>query len=322
MDGETMKQLFDMDTIQIEITNACIHSCSNCTRFCGHHSAPYFMSFDTFKEAIDSMVGYPNMTGFMGGEPLLHPEFEKFCDYALSKIPREQLGLWSCLPKGLEKYRETICRTFGNVFFNDHTRNDIYHCPVLVAAEEMISHRGRMFMLINNCWLQNNWSASINPKGAFFCEIAAAMSLLFGIDKSWKVEPEWWMRIPKDFTGQMEEYCPKCGCAMPLSRRLSIDVRDDISPKNLERLKNSPKIKKGQYVVSDLQPTLAVADMGSYRNYKFRNRVASRYGMFLTVIKRGYSEENFLEPHPIRNFDSEKHRKTIYEELKEKHGRR
>jgi hypothetical protein len=279
------------------------------------------MWFDHFKEAVDSMVGYPNMTGFMGGEPLLHPEFEKFCDYALSKIPREQLGLWSCFPKGLEKHRETICRTFGSVFLNDHTRDDIYHCPVLVAAEEMISHKGRMFMLINNCWLQNSWSASINPKGAFFCEIAAAMSLLFDTNKSWKVEPEWWMRTPKDFTEQMEEYCPKCGCAMPLPRRLSIDVRDDISPGNLKRLEGkSLKVQKGQYVVSDLQPVLLLPDMGSYRDYGFRNRVANRYGIFLTVNQRSYSEEKFLEPHLIQNFDPKIHRKSIFEELKEKYG--
>ncbi len=208
-----MRSLYDMDTIQVETTNACIHSCSNCTRFCGHHPQPFFMSFERFKEAVDSMIGYPNMTGMMGGEPLLHPQFEKFCDYMVSRIPREQLGLWSCFPPGLEKYREVICRTFGNIFLNDHTKADIYHGPVLVAAEEMIEHRQRMFMLIDHCWLQNAWSACINPKGAWFCEIAGAMSMLFDLNKGWKIEKEWWMRTPKDFKEQIEEYCPKCGCA-------------------------------------------------------------------------------------------------------------
>ena len=27
----------DMKIIQIEVTNSCIHHCSNCTRFCGLH---------------------------------------------------------------------------------------------------------------------------------------------------------------------------------------------------------------------------------------------------------------------------------------------
>ena len=30
-----MRRLSDMETIQIEITNACVLQCGNCTRFCG-----------------------------------------------------------------------------------------------------------------------------------------------------------------------------------------------------------------------------------------------------------------------------------------------
>ena len=74
-----MRSLVDMDTIQIEVTNACTHSCSNCTRFCGHHAKPYFMTLPMFKEAVDSFVGFPKMVGLIGGEPLLHPAFEERC---------------------------------------------------------------------------------------------------------------------------------------------------------------------------------------------------------------------------------------------------
>lgn len=312
-----MRSIFDMDTVQIELTNYCIHSCSNCSRFCSHFYNPYFMSFDQFTDAMDSMVGYPNMTGFMGGEPLLHPEFEKFCDYALKRIPKEQLGLWSCFPKGFEKYREVICRTFGNLFLNDHSRPDIYHCPVLVGAEEMIPHRGRMFLLINQCWLQNNWSASINPQGAFFCEVAAAMSLLFNGNSGWKVEAEWWMRTPKDFKDQIEEYCPKCGCAMPLHRRSSVDGRDDISPGNLKRLKGkSLKIERGEYVVSDLQPVTCMEEMAAYKDQDFRDGIAARYGIFLVE-----NEKHFLAPYLAKNFDVKAKKKPLFEQYREKHGR-
>jgi hypothetical protein len=231
------------------------------------------------------------MTGMMGGEPLLHPEFEAFCDYMASKIPKDQLGLWSCFPPGKEKYRETICRTFGHLFLNDHSRTDIYHAPLLVAAEEMIPHRGRMFMMIENCWLQRDWSATINPNGAFFCEIAAAMSILFGTNAGWKIEKEWWMRTPKDFTSQIEEYCPKCGCAMPLLRRPSVDGRDDISPGNIYRLKGrSKKIARGEYVVSDLQPheDRELQRMASYKNEEFRDRIADRYGIFLVPNQKRF----------------------------------
>jgi hypothetical protein len=281
---------------------------------------PFFMSSDRFKQAVDSMVEYPNMTGLMGGEPLLHPKFEEFCDYAVSKIPKNQLGLWSCFPKGYERYREVICRTFGHIFLNDHTRADIYHAPVLVAAEEMIAHRKRMFMLIEECWIQKYWSACINPKGAFFCEIAGAMAMLFDSDGAWKIEKEWWMRTPKDFTAQIEEYCPRCGCAMPLERRASVDGRDDISLGNLKRLQGrSKKVDKGLYVISDLQPKEKLQEMAAYKDPEFRDVIAGRYGIFLVP-----NEKNFLSPHLRKNWDPDAplpdKKKSLFEVYKEKYG--
>lgn len=311
-----MRSPCDMQIIQIELTDACVRSCSNCTRFCGHHP-PFFMTFDEFKKALDSMVDntpFPGITGFMGGEPLLHPEFERFCEYAASRIPREQLGLWTTLPKGYEDYREVICRTFGNIFINDHSKLDIYHCPVLVAIEEVEPNSKKMFLYIEHCWVQEKWSASINPKGAFFCEVAAAMSLLFGSNGAWTVEPEWWTRTTKDFTSQIEEYCPKCGCAAPLPRRLSGDGRDDISAGNLKRLKGrSLKIERGKYVLSDLQRVEVPEDMWKYRDHGYRQRIAGRYGIFLTI-----NEDRYHEPH-LGKFDPD--RKTIFEQLQDQYGR-
>lgn len=114
----------------------------------------------------------------------------------------------------------------------------------------------------------------------------------------WKVEPDWWKRSPKDFTAQMERYCVKCGCAMPLMRRESTDGRDDISPKMLELLKKtSPKLKRGKYVKAkinefheDNRPT------ATYKDQEYRDKIAARYGIFLALRDSGY-----LKPHLIQN---------------------
>jgi hypothetical protein len=311
-----------MDSIQIEITNACMNSCSNCTRFCGH-TIPFFLTFDQFRNAIDSLLEFPGIVGFMGGEPLLHPEFEKFCEYALSKIERNNLGLWTSFPQGRENYREIICKTFGNVYLNDHTRKDIFHCPVLVAIEEIEPDPQKMFLHIDHCWVQRDWSASINPKGAFFCEIAASMSILFDGNSGWKVEPGWWTRIPKDYREQVEEYCPKCGCAsttrfddgteIGLPRRQSIDGRDDISIGNLKRLEGkSLKIKQGKYVLSDLVGMDPPQKMWLYRDHEYRKSIAKRYGIELTI-----NENEFHEPHLQENFIK---KKPLWEQYREKYG--
>lgn len=298
-----MRALYHMDTIQVEITDACIHSCSNCTRFCGHRP-PFFMPFEMFKDAIETMIDYPKMTGLMGGEPLLHPQFGEFLQYAGERIPRERLGLWTCFPEGAKYtcYREAIAKYVGNIFLNDHSRNDIYHQPILVAVEEVIPDEKEMWLAIDSCWLQNSWSATINPKGAYFCEVAGAMSLLFDGSPGWKVEPRWWMRTPKDFREQMEEFCRKCGMCLPLRRRKSIEEVDDVSPKNLERLQaiGSYKVKKGEVRVHDLKCVDDPEEMAKYKDNAWRNRIAARYGMFLTINPKG-----FWDPHLKESFDAQ-----------------
>jgi hypothetical protein len=272
------------------------------------------MSFEQFKDAVDSMIGYPKMTGIMGGEPLLHPEFEKFCKYLSFKIPYKQLGLWTSLPTGYEHYREIICKTFYNIFINDHTIPNIYHCPVLVAIEEVIPDSNLMYSLIDHCWAQENWSASINPKGAFFCEIAASMSILFDGSNGWPVQLGWWWRTPKDFKEQIEEFCPRCGLAAPLPRRSSIEIVDDISPNNFELLKNkSYKIDRQEYIISDLKLSQKLEPLAAYKNMDYRSNIADKYGIFLVI-----NDKYFITPYLKNNIDIIKNRKSIFYQYKEK----
>jgi len=295
-----MKSIVDMDTTQIEITNACINSCSNCTRFCGH-TKPYFASIDFVENCLKSMKNYPKMIGIMGGEPLLHPKFEEICNMAHKHFEPRQLGLWTCLPEGKEKYREVICETFGHIFINDHSRDDIYHAPILIASEDIVKdHRDLMF-IADRCWLQNNWSACMNLKGAWFCEIAGALSLLMNGPNGWKIEEKWWMRTPMDFKEQAEWACPKCGVCLPLKRRVSNEGIDDISKSNFDRLKGiSNKIKNNKYILHE-EPKLMQnpEQMAAYKDEVWRQGVADRYGIILYV-----NEFGFQTPILKRNFEN------------------
>lgn len=314
-----MRRLTDMDTIQIEITNACHLACSNCTRLVSHIRKPFMMPVEDFKVAIETMRDYPKMTGIMGGEPLLHPQFKEICEIAANTIPREQLGLWSSFPDGKEHYREVICETFGNIFLNDHTRDDIYHAPILVGAEEVCPDERGMWHLVDQCWVQNGWSASINPKGAFFCEIAAAMAMLFDDEPSeaWPVEEFWWMRVPAQYWSQMNQWCRRCGCALKIGRRISTENKDDISPKNLERLQGkSRRVAKGDFVVHDCKfIEEEPQEMFQYKEEWFREKVAAKYGIYLTI-----TEKQFLEPNLMEGWVKGQVKSTYFQKLKEKYG--
>jgi len=279
-----MRPLHAMEIIQIDITNACINRCSNCTRLIGHHRKPFFMDFDTFRRAVDSLAEFSGIVGMIGGEPLLHPDFARMATYLAENRPdKDKRGLWSTIPEG-NSHGALIKDVFGKLFLNDHAVTTIMHQPILVAAEEVIPDEDEMWRLIDACWVQNYWSASITPKGAYFCEVAAAFDMLFDGPGGWDIEPGWWKREPAEFEEQKQRWCRHCGCAVPLNRRPSVDSRDDVSPGNLERLHSisSPGLALGRAVLyqggfaNDWHPGYNWYMSEVEEEVEYRGRIAAR----------------------------------------------
>ena len=288
-----MRPLLDMDTIQIEVTNACVNRCSNCTRLVGH-ARPFYMEEDFFRRAVDSLADFPKMVGLIGGEPLLHPRFEAFAAYLASRVPRERCGLWSCLPRGKEHLAPVVAEVFGNVLLNDHTRGDLPHCPILVSPQDYGLEPFAMWYCVDHCWIQNSWSASITPKGGFFCEVAAALDLLFDGPGGWPVEPGWWKKTPRDYLAQMDFACVQCGAPYPLRARLDREGIDDISPGMLKKLEalGSPKVRSRRYHLYTEGFLEKKPNLNTFRRDEayFRG-IAARYGLDLRLNGQG-----FLEP--------------------------
>lgn len=282
-----MRSPADMEFIQIDITNACNMRCSNCTRFCGNHDRTFFMDFDTFQRAADSLDEFDGVTGIIGGEPTLHPEFERFANYLKEKfgppsgndvllypqkdfihaihqrefesgvlrhradgscfIKKHGVGLWSNMSASYRKYYEIIQDIFSVEYLNDHL-NPSYHQPGLFSRKDLGISDEEWIPMRNRCWVQNTWSATITPKGAFFCEIAGALDMLFDGPGGWKIEPGWWRRKPEEF-GEQLHWCEICGFALEgrTFTRDSQEEMDDVSPTVYELLKKtgSPKLKSG-----------------------------------------------------------------------------
>lgn len=286
-----MKSPQDMRIIQIDITNACVHKCSNCTRFCGHHKKPFYMDFETFKAAVDSFDGYQGTVGIMGGEPTLHPEFARFLEYlnehpyypkaenilvrptkefmkTVAKMEQDNTfvnrehgikrncvlgyGLWSALSAKYSDYYELIQDTFNFQALNDHT-NIMYHAPIMIRRKDMHVSDEEWIKIRDDCWAQKEWSATITPKGAFFCEIAGALDMLFDGPGGWKIEPGWWKRTPDQFGDQLQ-WCELCGIALNTFTRDANEEIDDMSAWWHERLKElgSPKVQERLVNILDI----------------------------------------------------------------------
>jgi len=218
------------------------------------------MEVEQFEQAVRSLDGYKGVVGIMGGEPTLHPRFlELVMLFDRLRPDRSKRGLWTSMTPQYYKYRSLIDRVFGVKNLNSHNQDNlkrygtdrVYHQPILVAAGDLMRTKEEAFKLIQNCWVQTRWSSSITPKGAFFCEVAAAMDMVFDGPGGKPIVPGWWDHDIGWFQDQIDMWCMRCGAAIPLPSRRDIEQVDDISISNLKELERlgSPAVREGRYVL-------------------------------------------------------------------------
>ncbi len=279
-----MRSPADMDIVQIDISTKCHLKCSNCTRLIPHQPTRDDMSLETFEHAVKSMEGWdaPNrVIGIIAGEPTLHSEFEQisrrfaelwggpttqngkgaikdFNQFATERLFDRSTGrgLWTSLGAGFYRHYETIMEVYGHWNTNTHEMGG-QHQALLITREDYKKATGlsdeQWEINRDNCWVQKLWSASINDKGAYFCEVAAAIDrLYFGGANAWPVEHGWWQRKPEDFKNQLD-LCNMCGLAQPGPSQLDVLERDIISEEHRVKLKKigSPAVKKGAFELFD-----------------------------------------------------------------------
>lgn len=288
------------------------------------------MDFETFKKAVDSLKGFRGIVGIMGGEPTQHPEFKRFMEYYRANVGYEDTtttlinptsdfmrhvlangyhvdygnhrGLWtSVTPRYYENF-ELIQDTFGYQLLNDHSHPSM-HQTHMVTRKELEIPDDEWIKLRDRCWVQNLWSASITPKGAFFCEIAAAMDATLGGPGGWPIEPGWWKRKPEDFKEQLE-WCEMCSACLPMPSRDANDETDDVSPVWAAKLQeiNSPKLKKG--LVNTFDPVAYQQDQHSIiqkptpymddqenRMGKSRNRLVPQHVTYVVWLSTAINHE-------------------------------
>ncbi len=279
-----MRSPSEMSIVQIDVTNKCHLRCSNCTRLVAHQEVPFEMDLDTFERAVLSMKGWyqpGKVIGVMGGEPTLHSRFEElarllydllanakwrhegrqpirdFNQYVQERLQDRTSGrgLWTSLGPGYYKNYEVIQDVFDHQTVNTHEHPGV-HQALLITRKELGIPDEEWIPLRDKCWVQNMWSASITPHGAYFCEVAGALDNLFYKGAhAWPIEEGWWKRTPDQFGDQLK-LCEHCSLALPVPAAEARLNRDLISPDSLRLLKqaHSPAVEKGKFDL--FNPTL------------------------------------------------------------------
>lgn len=319
--------------VLIDITNACALHCSNCTRLLDHARQRFFMTPECFEQAIRAVKDFPTkaepcvqrshiggrrVVGLMGGDPLLHPQFPEIVEIMVRELPQAcYRGLftskdwrtwvspkWGPARPVVEKLlgpnpthdgsgpsEKHAC---GWINYNPHTaQNPSRHTPVLVASKDAIPDERQRWDYIEHCWVNHEWSATVTPKGFFFCEIAGALDMVMEGPGGLPLEPGVWQgditfetdaqgvrRPVGKFAAQIEAACPNCGACLPMTPRLDADERDDMSVSNFVALQalKSPRVRRGEVVRHDFdaqpfQPVpgtdpsryMPATDLGGYK---------------------------------------------------------
>jgi len=201
--------------IQIQVTRACDLACFGCTQGSQLRGKPYFMSLRNFKLALQSLHGWWGVVGVFGGNPALHPHFDKLCEILRDYFPKEQRGLWCNHPRG---HGVVMAETFDPKVsnLNCHLVQEAYdefkrdwpasqpfgltqdsrHSPPWVAMKDLTGLPGRRanteenrWDLISGCDINKHWSAMMaefrGELRAWFCEIAGAQSINHQEDPSY-----------------------------------------------------------------------------------------------------------------------------------------
>ncbi len=242
--------------IQIVVTRNCdIFWCSNCTQllpFRGNVRAPrendpMNMSVDVFRDAVRSLADWPGIVALFGGNPCVHPKFPELAEILEEEIPdQRRRGLWT---NNLNGHGATVQR----VWWPDGVFNLNVHCDRR-AEEEMRQwlpgigvlgvarpswHSGvmlnwrdlgvtweRWLELRERCEINQHWSAAVVERNgraaAYFCEVAAALDGVRGLDHSVPAVPGWWSNRIDQFRDQVSGCCD-LGCGVPLRTKGHLD---------------------------------------------------------------------------------------------------
>jgi organic radical activating enzyme len=276
-----MRSPYEMGIICVDVTNKCDLSCSNCTRLLKNQDEYWEMSPENFRNALQTLHGYPGLMAMIGGNPCMHTKFEELCRIFEEEVPsRSQRGLWTnnifnhkdiiestfgafnLNPHGNQKAIGSVRALYDNMVINKRFAGGYYeghseHAPILTALKDIYNDEEKIWDQISTCDINRDWSATIiQNKGnlrIYFCEVAASFDLARNEDHGYKPFPGWWKSSIKSFSHQVKIFCPGCGVPARLKANFDHEEVDTYTTSNQDIAVKSNLMKKRKIIYLNVE---------------------------------------------------------------------
>lgn len=242
------------DIMQIVVTTACTLNCSNCTQLLPFRKDYLHMDLGVFREALESLEGWPGVVALFGGNPCSHPQFHELCTILAEYVPeQERRGLWS---NDLLGHQAIAYWTFyPNGRFNLNAHGSLpaaariweglpgklipksaevhsMHAPILVDYLDMGVKPEDWPAKREACDINQKWSGAIVEREGkaygYFCEVAASLDGVRGLNSGVPATEGWWRKGMESagFSAQVKQCCDM-GCGVPLKLKPNQDSEDN-----------------------------------------------------------------------------------------------
>lgn len=251
----------------ITITNVCNLSCGGCSQLCGNFSKEqiWFISLEQLKTNIEIFSKFISKTIWIfGGEPTLHPEFEKIknilysykdCNFIIFtngrlhkkenlnlEIKENRIGAWA-----KDKYNVTFLIDFKMEYGKNGIPIKMFN-PTLVAPIDVLRIKDKKFyweQAREHCICWNKCGATIYNNKAYICEVAPAFDQISGQDNGWEVKPgeNPFDKSNEEIATQAEKFCYRCAAGFSndphIIKEQKISDGYFVSIENIGLIKNS-----------------------------------------------------------------------------------
>lgn len=201
--------------INILITNVCNLSCGGCSQHCGYIQKEklWNISIDQLKWNIELLIdckGKIEKIGIFGGEPTIHPEYEKILEM-LKNFKEIKFQIFT---NGIKKYQDKWNHYYSPVY-KDKNSEKVF-TPTSVAPMDILKVDDKTFYwekAQKDCFMYNFCCSIIYNNKAYFCEPAAAWDIMTGENNGWDLKwgEDPFKRTDDEIEKQALNFCYRCG---------------------------------------------------------------------------------------------------------------